>query len=192
MASTGIREGDARTSKWRDTSEIAPSDGSDHQLDAALVVNGKTGPREVVSKSGDVKIFFNRTPDLRMNEIGSRQSGNDYLFASPEGKPIGYFKTSYASLLRSAEFEKNGHGSRRKINSLRHTCATFRLQDGVHKCFLARNMGTNMAMLERRYRHKSNVSDTVELSKRTSGSKARKIGAVELLMDGSDNQLAIR
>lgn len=133
LASTGIRGGESRTLKWRDIREISPPAGSDQQPDVVLYVTGKTGPREVVSKSGDVKIYFKRILDLRMNESGKRPSGDDYVFASPDGKPIGSFKKSFATLLKSAKVEKDSHGNRRTIYSLRHTYATFRLQEGVHQ-----------------------------------------------------------
>ncbi len=53
----------------------------------------------------------------------------------------------------------------RPICSLRHTCATFRLQKGVHQFILARNMGTSVAMLEKHYGHTSNVASAAELTK---------------------------
>ena len=183
LSHTGIRVGEARTLKWRDIREIAPPAGSDQQPDVALFVNGKTGPREVVLKSGDVKIYFKRILDLRMNEKGKRPSGDDLVFASPDGKPIGSFKKSFASLLKSAKVEKDSHGNRRTIYSLRHTYATFRLQEGVHQYILARNMGTSTAMLEKHYGHTSNVVNAAELTKRTGGSKTRAIRALDWLMD---------
>ncbi len=130
-----------------------------------------------------VKIYFKRILDLRLNEMGSRPSGDDYVFASRDGKPIGSFKKSFASLLKSAGVEKDSHGSRRTIYSLRHTYATFRLQEGVHQYILAQNMGTSTAMLEKHYGHTSNVVNAAELTKRTGGSKTRKIGAVDWLME---------
>ena len=96
---------------------------------------------------------------------GSRPSGDDYVFASPEGKPIGSFKKSFASLLKSAKVEKDSHGNHRTIYSLRHTYATFRLQEGVHQFILARNMGTSTAMLEKHYGHTSNVASAAEMAK---------------------------
>ncbi len=81
LASIGIRVGEARTLKRRDIRKIAPSAGTDQQPDVALFVNGKMGPREVVSKSGDVKIYFKRILDLRMKELGRAPSGDDDVFA---------------------------------------------------------------------------------------------------------------
>lgn len=172
----------ARTLKWRDIREIAPPVGTEQTPDVVLYVTGKTGPREVVPKSGDVNIYFKRILELRMKEMSTRPSGEDYVFASPEGKPIGSFKKSFASLLKSAKVEKDSHGNRRSIYSLRHTYATFRLQEGVHQYILAKNMGTSTAMLEEHYGHTSNLVNAAELTKRTGGSKTRKVGAVDWLM----------
>lgn len=74
-------------------------------------------------------------------------------------------------------------GNRRTIYSLRDTYAPFRLQEGVHQSILARNMGTNTAMLEKHYGHTSKVVNVAELIKRTGGSKTRKVGAVDWLME---------
>ncbi len=65
-----------------------------------MFVNGKKGPREVVSNSGDVRIYFNTILDRRVNDMRSRTSGDDHVFASPDGKPIGSFKKPFASLLK--------------------------------------------------------------------------------------------
>jgi integrase len=54
----------------------------------------------------------------------------------------------------------------RTLYSLRHTYATFRLQNGVHQFTLAKNMGTSVAMLEQYYGHTSNVAAADELTKR--------------------------
>lgn len=103
LAATGLRVGGARTLRWRDIREIAPPVGTEQTPDVVLYVTGKTGPREVVSKGGDVKIYFKHILDLRMKEMGTRPSGDDYVFANPDGKPIGGFKTSFVSLLKVSE-----------------------------------------------------------------------------------------
>jgi integrase len=79
-------------------------------------------------------------------------------------------------LIKSAGVEKDSQGDRRTIYSLRHTYATFRLQEGVHQYILAKNMGTSTAMLERHYGHTSNVASAAELTKGgtfKSGKKAK-------------------
>jgi len=54
---------------------------------------------------------------------------------------------------------------RRWVYSLRHTYATFRLQEGVNHFVLARNMGTSVRMLEQFYGHVSNRAMASELTK---------------------------
>lgn len=80
------------------------------------------------------------------------------------------------TLLKSAGVEKDSQGNRRTIYSLRHTYATFRLQDGVHQYILAYKLGTSTAMLEKHYGHTSNVVNASEFKKRTSETKRGESG----------------
>ena len=181
LANTGIRVGEARTLKWRDLREIAPPKGSNEPPNVALYVIGKTGRREVVARTSDVKTYFKRILELRTEELRDqaakekdpikarnmkvRPSPDDYVFCNRDGTPVGSFKKSFQSLLEAADVETDSHGDKRTIYSLRHTYATFRLQEGVHQFILARNMGTSTAMLEKHYGHTSNVASAAELTK---------------------------
>ena len=69
----------------------------------------------------------------------------------------------------------------RTIHSLRHTYATFRLQEGVHQFVLAKNMGTSVAMLEKHYGHTSNVASAAELTKSGSFKSGKKAKTVDWL-----------
>ncbi len=199
LANTGIRVGEARKLKWRDLREIPPPKGSNQPPDIALFVNGKTGPREVVARTSDVKTYFKRILELRTNELLEqvtkekdpiktrnmkvRPSADDYVFSNRDGTPIGSFKKSFAALLKFANVETNSHGAKRTIYSLRHTYATFRLQEGVHQFILAKNMGTSTAMLEKHYGHTSNVASAAELTKGGQFKSGKKAGAVDWLME---------
>jgi integrase len=173
LANTGIRVGEARNLKWRDLREIPPPKGSNQPPDIALYVTGKTGPREVVARTSDVKEYFKRILEMRKAELENMAEGkkpkklgpDDYIFCNRDGTPITSFKKSFTSLLKSAKVETDSHGNKRTIYSLRHTYATFRLQEGVHQFILARNMGTSTAMLEKHYGHTSNVASAAELTK---------------------------
>ena len=165
LANTGIRVGEARTLKWRDLREIPPTKGSNQPSDIALFVTGKTGPREVVARTPDVKTYFKRILELRVKELGTKPNNDDFIFCNRDGTPIASFKKSFAALLKSAGVETDSHGNKRTIYSLRHTYATFRLQEGVHQFILAKNMGTSTAMLEKHYGHTSNVASAAELTK---------------------------
>ena len=170
LANTGIRVGEARTLKWRDVTELGG--GADQPANIVLTVSGKTGKREVVAGSADVKAYFKRIRDLRVEELtgdGDRKAQLDpdsLIFCHKDGSAIGSFKKSFASLLKSAKVERDSHGDARTLYSLRHTYATFRLQHGVHHYTLAKNMGTSVAMLEQFYGHTTNIGSAAELTKR--------------------------
>jgi len=180
LANTGIRVGEARTLKWRDIREVAVSD--DVPSNIVLTVSGKTGKREVVSASPDIKKYLKRIHDLRIEELATEENPKTKLdpeslvFCHKDGSEIGSFKKSFAALLKSAKVERDTHGQVRTLYSLRHTYATFRLQNGVHQFTLAKNMGTSVAMLEQYYGHTSNITSADELTKRvrktTAGTKS--------------------
>ena len=176
LANTGIRVGEARTLKWRDIRQI---DGdADDGVNIVLTVTGKTGLREVVARTPEVKTYFQRIYDLRRTELNSDDtpepalSADSLVFCHPDGSAIGSFKKSFQSLIRSAGVEQDSHGQKRTIYSLRHTYATFRLHEGVHQFKLARNMGTSVAMLEQFYGHTTNIASAGELSRTTKKRKS--------------------
>jgi integrase len=182
LANTGIRVGEARELKWRDLREIPASKGSNQAPDVALFVTGKTGPREVVARTSDVTTYFKRILELRTGELGKPPGNDDYVFCGLNGNPIGSFKKSFTSLLKSAGVEEDSHGAKRTIYSLRHTYATFRLQEGVHQFLLAKNMGTSTTMLEKHYGHTSNVASAAELTKGGKFKGGKKAKAVDWLL----------
>ena len=192
LANTGIRVGEARSLKWRDIREIPQKAGSNGPPDIALYVTGKTGPREVVARTPEVKDYFKEILELRKAEIeklkkekkikkSTKLTLDDYVFCNSTGDPIASFKKSFGSLLEFAEVEKDSKGNQRTIYSLRHTYATFRFQEGVHQFILARNMGTSVAMLEKHYGHTSNVASAAELTKGGKFKGDKKVKAVDWL-----------
>ena len=163
LANTGIRVGEARILKWRDVREVA---GLNDSRDIILTVNGKTGIREVVARTSDVKIYFRRILELRIDERQGRAPDPDGLiFCHKDGSEIGSFKKSFQTLLEKCGVQKDSFGRSRTIYSLRHTYATFRLHEGVNHFALARNMGTSVQMLEEYYGHTSNITMSQELTK---------------------------
>ena len=171
LANTGIRVGEARNLKWRDIRPITTPDGTET---VAMVVKGKTGMREVVARTSDVKKWFNNILTERKIDLGDEGSDlrnaravppDTFVFCGRDGVPIGSFKKSFSTLLNDAGVEFDTFGNKRTLYSLRHTYATFRLHEGVNQYALARNMGTSVAMLEQFYGHTSNIISADELMK---------------------------
>lgn len=163
LANTGIRVGEARGLRWMDVDSEPATDGEDANI--ILHVNGKTGTREVVARSPDIKTYFERIWELRLKELAAKPSREEAIFCHKDGTPIHSFKKGFSALVNEAGVEFDRSGDKRTIYSLRHTYATFRLQEGVNHYVLARNMGTSVKMLEQHYGHTSNRAMADELTK---------------------------
>jgi integrase len=164
LANTGIRIGEARNLRWRDV-DTQPSEKEGDPDNIILYVKGKTGVRDVVARTSDVKIYFDRIWELRCYELGVKPSKDDFIFCHKDGKPIHNFKKGYSALLDAAGVAFDNQGQKRSLYSLRHTYATFRLHEGVNQYALARNMGTSVQMLETFYGHTTNRVMATELTK---------------------------
>ncbi len=171
LANTGIRVGEARSLKWSDIDSFAGDDGKENIV---MQVKGKTGAREVVARTPDVKIYLQRIHELRTKERdGEKPPMTEPIFAHKDGTAIHSFKKGFNALIKAAGVEFDSNGQRRVIYSLRHTYATFRLQEGVNHYVLARNMGTSVKMLEDFYGHTSNRAMASELTKTKPKQKKR-------------------
>ena len=140
MLNSGMRIGEARGLKWRDVSIYQNGNGQW----VTLNVKGKTGERLVVCQPGVEKYFD------KLKERDYRTDPDDLVFCHPDGLPIQNW-TGFASMLKAAGIEFDTNGDRHTVYSLRHTYATFRLQNGTNVYWLKKNMGTSVAMIERHY-----------------------------------------
>lgn len=163
LFATGIRVGEARNLRWGDIEQHTEKrKGIVHVI---FHVKGKTGIREVVSSTPEVKQNLDRLYEMRTKEAGVKPKPADYIFCHKDGLPIHSFKKGFHLLIQKAGVERDRHGERRTLYSLRHTYATFRLHEGVNHYVLARNMGTSVKMLEAHYGHTSNRVMAEELTK---------------------------
>jgi len=164
LANTGIRVGEARTLCWKDI-RIEPN-GQETEPTIVFFVSGKTGGREVVARNAKVLEYLQR-----IKELYAEPTPDDFVFAHRDGKPIKSFRKGFTSLIDTAGVGVDSKGDRRTIYSLRHTYATFRLEEGVSVYTLARNMGTSVAMIERFYGQTRTPDQVAELTKMRDGKR---------------------
>tara|TARA_R110002096_G_scaffold316926_2_gene511371 strand:+ start:733 stop:1959 length:1227 start_codon:yes stop_codon:yes gene_type:complete len=152
LSNSGLRTGEAQKLTWADISSVkvddADSFGSNKRI--TLHVNGKTGVRNVVCLDWYTRVL-ERLKDFRTTEIGREPEENEPIFCHSDGKPIKSFKRSFQSLLDALNLTYNQNNKKRVLYSIRHTYATFRIEEGVGVYPLAQNMGTSVEMIERYY-----------------------------------------
>lgn len=140
MVNSGMRKGEARYLKWRDVTLYK----TEHGEWPVLTVKGKTGERMVVCQPFAKRIFE------RIKERGHDIEPDDYVFCHEDGKPILHMKT-FDDMLAKAGLSYDSLGRKRTVYSLRHTYATFRLENGANVYWLKQNMGTSVQTIERHY-----------------------------------------
>jgi integrase len=162
LENTGIRVGEARVLCWRD---IRTEPSSREERPAVIFsVSGKTGSREVVARNTDVLQYLQR-----IKKLYADPRPDDFVFAHKDGRSIGSFKKSFNSLIDASGVAFDNAGNRRTIYSLRHTYATFRLEEGTDVYTLARNMGTGVSMIMRFYGQTRTPDQVAELTKMRDG-----------------------
>ena len=73
------------------------------------------------------------------------------LFVFPAGDAPHSLDSVFERLMVESGLFKDAAGKNRTLYSLRHTYATFRLEEGVDIHTLAKQMGTSVGMIERHY-----------------------------------------
>ena len=167
MFASGMRQNEARNLKWQD---VAIKDGH-----AVLSVNGKTGPRGIVTQRS-AKLYLT---DQRKESAFTKPA--DYVFANPKGEITKTFEGVFRTLVTGADMLLCADGSKKVIYSMRHSYCTWRLLDGrVNMDLLAGNMGTNKKMIQLYYGHVTNINFADELTATTRKPKGIKVKYTEI------------
>ncbi|MCX7178728.1 MAG: hypothetical protein NTX56_08140, partial [Proteobacteria bacterium] len=157
LTKTGMRTGrEAMNLKW---SQIrwAKRPGSEPFL--LIYVDGKTGQRELVARSGCEEYLMRiqaRFPDLAKLSFDEllKSKHDEYVFRMRNGKRPHEMCHAFEELLTHAKILHDPQGEKRTLYSLRHTYATSRLMvDRVDIHTLAVQMGTSVGMIEKHYSH---------------------------------------
>jgi integrase len=166
LANTGLRHGtETKNLKWKHISETTIN-GEKYIL--IKLEKGKTGKRTIVCRHSVRKYLVrikDRFPHLKERQLGQMLDIDEPVFRCRDGSIPKDYHGAFRIMLEKAKLLNDVNGSRRSLYSLRHTYATFRLQEGVNHYILARNMGTSVKMLEQHYGHTSNRAMADELTK---------------------------
>jgi integrase len=163
LANSGLRTGEARTLRWGDCHKQFRMENGRTVSDMILSVKGKTGKRDVVAAQDTVETCLKRLWGYRKNEVGKEPPKTEPVFTNHQGKAVTSFKKSFSSLLKECGLEQSTDGEKRTLYSLRHTYATFRLDEGMSINDLRLNMGTSVKMIETYYYHALNRRRAAEM-----------------------------
>ena len=142
MINTGMRTNDALLLRWCDITDIKIKG----QPFLKLFVKGKKIRRELISNH-EVKGYFEQLA----NHYGTIKS-TDLVFKASDGSaynPLAVFKR----MLIAANMLKDNEGTDRTPYSMRHSYATWKLEQGLPIHILALQMGTSINMIQQHYSH---------------------------------------
>ena len=143
LAETGLRVGEARVLKWRDIEAFTTKNGTQT---LRLWVRGKTKKQPAIAQPDAMKALE------RIRGFGTHLGDDDYVFTL-DGEQVMNFGNGFTAALTRAKLLYDTDGTKRTIYSLRHTYATLRLDQNAPVFWVAENMRTSVAMIERHYAH---------------------------------------
>jgi len=118
-------------------------------------VSGKTGPRYLIARHFVIEalerlIKWQALPYQNLDAVIEAKLDRK-VFVFPEGDAPHSLDSVFERLMVESGLFKDAAGKNRTLYSLRHTYATFRLEEGVDIHTLAKQMGTSVGMIERHY-----------------------------------------
>jgi integrase len=118
-------------------------------------VSGKTGPRYLIARHFVIEalerlITWQALPYPNLDAVIQAKLDRR-VFVFPAGDAPHSLDSVFERLMVESGLFKDAAGKNRTLYSLRHTYATFRLEEGVDIHTLAKQMGTSVGMIERHY-----------------------------------------
>ena len=118
-------------------------------------VSGKTGPRYLIARHFVIEalerlIAWQALPYANLDAVIEAKLDRK-VFVFPAGDAPHSLDSVFERLMVESGLFKDAAGKNRTLYSLRHTYATFRLEEGVDIHTLAKQMGTSVGMIERHY-----------------------------------------
>jgi len=147
LCNSGVRIGELRNLRWMDIGKVSYL-GNDDAI--CLWVSGKTYKRQVIPQPS-TKRYLERLKEFRSKELGKTPDQNEVICCHKDGSSIGSFKKGFNTVLETYGLRTDLEGNNFTLYSLRHTYATFRIEEGAPHYLIAQNMGTSIEMLEKHY-----------------------------------------
>ena len=142
LSNSGMRVGEANNLKIKDVQPFKDRLG---RKNYRLIVNGKTGLRDVIPRTITVK-YIDRLMARKTNP-----KPNDWLFAMKDGSKIITLIDQFDKVTEMAGLRVNSHGLKFSLYSLRHFYAVMGLRNEVGVFDIARNMGTSVQIIQDYY-----------------------------------------
>jgi integrase len=137
-----MRAGEANNMKVRDVETFADER---RRRNYRFKVRGKTGERDVILRAIAAKSVD------RLLARRADAKPDDWLFSMRSGTRVITLIDQFDKVLRLAGIERNSHGQKFTIYSLRHFYAVQSLRRGIGVFELARNMGTSVQVIQDYY-----------------------------------------
>lgn len=144
-ASCGARVGEMRGIRWMDISR-----NTTKTKNLVCSVEGKNG-QSIINFQKAGENYINRLYKYRKNELNKHPPKEEFIFCTPDGKPINTFRKGFQTLLEKLGILYDTRGKKRTIYSLRHFYAIMSLEENVNAYALVKQMNTSMEMLEKHY-----------------------------------------
>ena len=142
LANSGMRVGEANSLRFRDVQPFKDGAG---RRNYRFVVRGKTGERDVIPRADAARYVD------RVLERNKEAKPDDYFFAMKGGTKIITLADQFDKVLEIGEIERNSHGEKFSLYSLRHFYAVQALRKGIGVFDIARNMGTSVQIIQSYY-----------------------------------------
>lgn len=160
MGSTGLRVGEAKQLRWRDLRKGYDAElQRDVQLVSVRADTSKVG-RDRTAAGHSEHIISVMDEWKKLTEFSGAEDLIFYNKDKDGTQKICDMSATFKSFLKAVEVEgkedgllRDVQGKARTLYSLRHTYATFRLEQGVEVYALAKVMGTGIKMIEKHYGH---------------------------------------
>jgi integrase len=154
MVHSGLRPEESRNLTWGEVS----LDGDTPKLHIAASKSKRRKQRDTFTMPAAIERLkeMKERQENHLEAIGKKLKPSDYIFSAMKKDGLAQvksFKGGFRRLVDACSFSRSKADGELSGESLRHTYATMRLEEGTDQHRLADNMGTSSLMIHRHYGH---------------------------------------